>query len=177
MIPASTCSRVREAICVRSGHVEPFMSDAIVTADPNTRARSLLGAGHRPAGLVASLVLVAGAALLVVSAIVHLHLWAAGYRNIPTIGPLFLTQGIAGILLGVAVAVIRRVFVAALGALFALGTLAGLLVSANFGLFGYRETMTAPWATSSLVFEAAAAGVLVLGGALVFRRERLAARR
>ena len=73
-----------------------------------------------------------GSAYLV-SGIIHLHLWASGYRNIPKIGPLFLVQGVFGIILFVAVSLIRRVFIAVLGALFAAGTIAGLLVSVHFG--------------------------------------------
>ena len=111
-----------------------------MTVDRNARTGPLVGAGRRSAGLLASLVLIAGAALILVSAIIHLHLWASGYRNIHTIGPLFLVQGVAvGILMAVAVALIRRVFIAVLGVLFAGGTLAGLLVSVHVGLFGYRE--------------------------------------
>ena len=35
-----------------------------------------------------------GAALVVVSAIIHLHLWGQGYSAIAVIGPLFLAQGV-----------------------------------------------------------------------------------
>jgi hypothetical protein len=105
----------------------------------------------------------AGSALLVVSAVIHLHLWSSGYRHIPTIGPLFLLQGIAGIVVAVAVAVSRHALVAAAGALFALGTVGGLILSVEVGLFGFRDSFSAPWATTSLVVELAA--VLLLGAA------------
>ena len=49
----------------------------------------------------------AGAVLIVVSAVIHLHLWATGYSSISVIGPLFLAQGVAGILLAVALGVFR----------------------------------------------------------------------
>jgi hypothetical protein len=153
------------------------MGEGSVTVDRHARTGPLVGAGRRSAGFLASLVLIAGAALILVSAIIHLHLWAAGYRNFRTIGPLFLVQGVAGIVTAVAVASIRRVFIAVLAALFAGGTLAGLLVSVHVGLFGHRERMSAPWATTSLIIEAAAAGVLLIGGALVLRRERAGVRR
>ncbi len=142
-----------------------------------SRTKPLVGAGRRPAGLVASVVLVAGAALILVSGIIHLHLWATGYKNIPKVGPLFLVQGIAAIVLFVAISLIRRVFIAVLGALFAAGTLGGLLVSVHFGLFGYREVMSAPWATTSLVIEAAAVVLLVIGSVLVLYGERADIRR
>ena len=50
------------------------------------------------------------------------HLWSQSYHQIPTIGPLFLLQGIAGLVIAVAVAVARRFVVLVGAALFALGT-------------------------------------------------------
>jgi|SRR5271166_2484187 len=153
------------------------MREDSVTVDHPSRIKPLVGAGRRPAGLVASLVLVAGATLILVSGIIHLHLWASGYKNIKTIGPLFLVQGIAAIVLFVAISLIRRVFIAVLGALFAAGTIAGLLLSVHVGLFGYRELMSAPWATTSIVIESAAVVLLLVGAALVFLGERKDTRR
>ncbi len=101
-----------------------------------------------------------GAILLILSAIIHLHLWSQSYHQIPTIGPLFLLQGIAGIVIAIAVAIIRRFLVLAGGALFAIGTIGGLLLSVNVGLFGFRDSLSAPYATASLVIEAAAFALL-----------------
>src|SRR5580698_4973526 len=67
----------------------------------------------------------AGSLLLIASGLIHLHLWATGYRHISTIGPLFLLQGIAGIALALVVAVSRQLLAMVAGALFALGTMAG----------------------------------------------------
>jgi len=136
-----------------------------------------VGAGRRPAGLVSSLIFVAGAGLLLASAIIHLHLWASGYRTIKTIGPLFLVQGICGIVLFVSVGLIRRVFIGILGALFAAGTITGLELSVHRGLFGYRTTMSAPWVTTSLIIEGAAVLLLCIASVLVFREERADLRR
>jgi hypothetical protein len=108
---------------------------------------------------VVSLVIVAGSALLLASAAIHLHLWADGYRYKATIGPLFFAQGVAGVLLSLAIALVRRVSVAVLGALFAAGTIAALLVSVHTGLFGYRSSINAPWAMTTVVIEATAAVV------------------
>ncbi len=102
----------------------------------------------------------AGAALLVGSAAIHLHLWSTGYRHIPTIGPLFLLQGIVGIGLALTVAVTRRAWASMAGALFALSTIGGLLLSVEIGLFGFKDSLGAPDATLSLVLESAAAVAL-----------------
>jgi len=124
----------------------------------------LAGPSTKPGWLV-SLAALAGAALLIWSAVIHLHLWATGYRHIPTIGPLFLVQGIAGIVVAVAIAALRRPIVLAGGALFAAGTVGGLLLSINVGLFGFQDSLSAPFAVQSLVVESIA--FAVLGGTTV----------
>ena len=124
-----------------------------------------------------SLVIIAGAALLVTSAAIHLHLWANGYRYKTTIGPLFFAQGVLGVLLSLAIALVRRVSVAVIGALFAEGTIAALLMSVHVGLFGYRSYMNAPWAKTTVIIEAAAAVVLLIGGSLAVWVERAHIRR
>lgn len=101
-----------------------------------------------------------GAGLLVWSAVIHLHLWSAGYRHIPTIGPLFLLQGVLGIVLAVGIAVVRHPLALVAGALFAVGTIGGLLLSVNVGLFGFQDSLSAPFAVQSLVVEIVAAVVL-----------------
>jgi hypothetical protein len=121
-------------------------------------------------GLTASLLCWAGSALLIVSAAIHLHLWSDGYDQIPTIGPVFLLQGIAGIVMALLVAFSRHFLVARAGALFAAGTIGGLLVSVEIGLFGFQDSLSAPYATMSLVVEAAAFGVLLASAYIGMRR-------
>ncbi len=104
-----------------------------VSSEREFRSGRAVGAARRPTGPVISLVIVAGSALLLTSAAIHLHLWADGYRYKATIGPLFFAQGVAGVLLSLAIALVRRVSVAVLGALFAAGTIAALLVSVHVG--------------------------------------------
>ena len=108
--------------------------------------------------------LVVGAALLASSGAIHLQLWAMGYRTIPTIGPLFLLQGIAGVLLAGLLLLWRRMLVVVAGAGFMAATVGGLLVSVNFGLFGFMDTLAAPYAGLSLVLESAGAAVLAVVG-------------
>jgi hypothetical protein len=116
-----------------------------------------------------------GAVLLVLSAVIHLHLWSQSYQHIPTIGPLFLIQGIVGIVMAVLVAVFRRLVVLTGATLFALGTIGGLLLSVNVGLFGFQDSLSAPYATMSLAIEVFASAVLAGGAALtlVLHREVL----
>ncbi|HEY7915959.1 MAG TPA: hypothetical protein VIC86_03185 [Acidimicrobiales bacterium] len=121
-------------------------------------------------GLVASLLCWAGSVLLIVSAAIHLHLWSNGYDQIPTIGPLFLLQGIAGIVMALLVALSRHFLVALAGALFAAATIGGLVISVEIGLFGFQDSLSAPYATMSLVVEAAAFVVLLASAFIGMRR-------
>ena len=47
-------------------------------------------------GIVALVLRLGSAALLVLIGYIHLHLWQEGYRQIPTNGPLFLLDAVAG---------------------------------------------------------------------------------
>jgi hypothetical protein len=77
--------------------------------------------------VVATAGFAAGGLLMLWSAYIHFHLWhePLGYRQIPTIGPLFLLQSIGGLVLGLAVIAVRRVWAAILGIGYALSTLVG----------------------------------------------------
>ena len=81
-------------------------------------------------GLSVSVSAWVGSILLVLSALIHLHLWDQSYQHIPTIGPLFLVQGVAGIVLAILASLFRRLVVLAGATLFALGTIGGLLLVA-----------------------------------------------
>ena len=121
----------------------------------------------RSTGRVATGGFVVGALLLVWSAYIHFHLWQSeGYRHIPTIGPLFLFQSIAALVIGVIILAIRRVWVAALGAGFAVSTVAGFLLSVEVGLFGFQDTWSAPYAHEALFVELSVPVVLVATGML-----------
>jgi predicted lipoprotein with Yx(FWY)xxD motif len=90
---------------------------------------------------------VAGAGLLIASGAIHLDLYLTGYRTIPVIGWLFLLQVIAAFGLGLAVLATGRLVIAsrlaaAAGALLALATLGGYLLSVWTGLFGFTEVRT-----------------------------------
>ncbi len=104
---------------------------------------------------------VAGAALLAVSAGIHLDLYLTGYRSIPTIGWLFLLQVIVGSALTVAALVTRTWLAAAASAVFALSTLSAYLLAVWIGLFGFKEVRTRAGIAAGLI-EVAAFAVLAL---------------
>jgi hypothetical protein len=138
---------------------------------PRRSARLLLSG---PASLTSpaarwavTLLAVAGAGLLVWSGVIHLQLWSDGYRSISVIGPLFLIQGIASIVLAVALVAFRRLVLLAAGAVLAVATAAGLLLSAGIGLFGYQESLAVPYAETSLAVEFTSAAVLAAAAAIV----------
>jgi hypothetical protein len=106
--------------------------------------------GRRAAALLLRLACVA---LLAWIGAVHLHLWLEGYRQIPTDGPLFLLDAVAGL----ALAALLLVWAAPLTGLIAAGytasTLGALLISLSVGLFGFRESISASYVAQSLAIE------------------------
>lgn len=115
------------------------------------------------ARLVVTLLAVAGAAMLVWSAVLHLELWGDGYRDIATIGPLFLAASVADIILALLTVVFRRLIVLLAGAGSLIATAGGLLLSAHVGLFGFTESLAVPYAMLSLWVEFTGAAVLLAG--------------
>lgn len=88
---------------------------------------------------------------------IHLHLWEIGYKHIPTIGPLFIAAAVSAFAVAVAL-LLRSSRLLALSALgLSVGIVAGLVVSVNFGLFGFTESLRAPFAIESVVLELASA--------------------
>jgi hypothetical protein len=81
------------------------------------------------------------AALLLVIGLVHLHLWFTGYRNLPTIGPLFLVAVVSAALLAIVVSARINPVIALAAASFAAGTLTANVLSLLLpdGLFRFKE--------------------------------------
>jgi hypothetical protein len=117
-------------------------------------------------------VILAGAALVVYSGYIHLYLWGRQpypYSAIPTIGPLFLLQGIVGILLGVLVVATRRLFAVLLAAGFLVVSVAALVIDVEVGMFGFQDSWQVPYATSTLYWEIVGAVLLlIVAGALAW---------
>ena len=125
----------------------------------------------KPIGLTATVAFMAGGLLVVWSTYIHFHLWRnLGYRHIPTIGILFLVQSIAGLLVGLLIIFVCRVWVAIVGVGFALSTMIGFLASIHYGLFGFKDSWSAPFAHQAFAIEIATVMVLTIAGALCLTR-------
>jgi hypothetical protein len=128
---------------------------------------------RRPATGLVRVLRILGVALLAAMGWIHLDLWLHGYRSIDVIGPAFLLNTVAGFGLTALLLVVPRAlvpWVAALGALTALGTLTGLLLSTTVGLFGFVETTAAALWWESFWVEVAA--VVVLTALVLVTRPR-----
>jgi len=101
-----------------------------------------VGAEARPVGGrtvdVLRLLTAAGALL---SAIVHLWQFLAGYSDVSVIGPLFLLNTAAGVILCILVLLWRHPLAPFLAAGFGAVTAAAYWYSVLFGMFGFQETL------------------------------------
>jgi hypothetical protein len=153
---------------------DPSLVDPTAGGEPAAERRggvlSALSAGGARSGLIANLLLVAGAATVAVSAAVHLHLWNAGYKELPTIGPLFLLQAIAGFFLAATLILTRRVWAAVLSFGFVSATIGGFLIAVYVGLFDFRDSWSAPFAGMAFAYEIASVVLLAAGTGLCVTR-------
>jgi hypothetical protein len=123
--------------------------------------------GSPVARWTATVLALAGAAMLIWSAWIHIYLWSDGYKDIHIIGPLFLAQGIACIVLAVPLVIWRALALQAIGAITLAATAAGLLISVNYGLFGLQERLSVPYTVLSLYVEFGGAAVLAAGAGIL----------
>ena len=92
-----------------------------------------------------------------------------GYRDIPTVGPLFLADAVGGFVLAAVLLVWPRPLAGLLGAGFMISTLGGLIISLNFGLFGFRESSEASFVIETIILESVGAVALVAWAVAVWR--------
>ena len=110
--------------------------------------------------VTALLLRLAGVGLLAWVGYIHWYLWHLGYKDIPTDGPFFLVDGIAGVLLAVVLLTWPRPLVGLLSAGFVASTILALVVSLWVGLFGFQESIHASYVVQALVLEVLAVIVL-----------------
>jgi hypothetical protein len=128
----------------------------------------------RPETLAARILIWIGAALLVVSGLVHLHLWDIAYRHVDTLGPLFIVQGVATIAVAVVLALWPRGVVVLAGLALAVGTILGFVKALNGGIFGFTLPVVTSWAKLALGAEIGTVVTLAAAGWLIWpgRAER-----
>ena len=108
-----------------------------------------------------------------VSAGVHLWLWwFQNYRDIDVIGPAFLVNGVAGVVIAIMLLVWRHWIPAFLVIGFGASTLGAFIMSTTVGLFGVNESWSGGW-----VLTAAASEVVCIVGGLILLREAWMTRR
>jgi hypothetical protein len=105
---------------------------------------------------------VVSAGLLVWIGYIHYHLWQAGYKFIPTNGPLFLVDAISAVVLAAAMLVWARPLTGLLATGFTAGTIGALVISLTVGLFGFNESIHASFVVESLILESITAIILAV---------------
>ena len=98
---------------------------------------------------------------VLVSAYVHLKLWLDGFRDLHVVGPAFMINAVAGLLIAVALVWWRHWLPPLLAAGFGASTLGAFIISATVGLYGVHER----W-VGSYVWAAAISEVLALAGGI-----------
>ena len=128
---------------------------------------------HRRNLFITALVLqLAGAGLLAWIGYIHWVLWQSpqaggeGYKFIPTDGPFFLVDAIAGVVLAAALLAWPRALVGLVSAGFVAGTILALVISLTVGLFGFPESISANYVVLALVVESITLVILVAWTAL-----------
>jgi hypothetical protein len=100
------------------------------------------------------------AAGVFLAAVIHLDLWVQGFRSISTIGPLFMLDFVAGMIIGVGVLVWRHWLPALVAAGFGAATVVAFWISVVHGLFGVKET---PTGSSEILAEVAEYSAVAFG--------------
>ncbi|WP_020658098.1 hypothetical protein [Amycolatopsis benzoatilytica] len=112
-----------------------------------------------------------GAAGLAGSAAIHFYLyWGSGYADIPVVGPLFLVNGIAGVLIALALLAWRHWLPAFLTLGFGGVTLLAYVLSVTVGFYGVHDQFNSQYEYWGVITEAVCVvcGLLLLARA--FRR-------
>ena len=116
---------------------------------------------------------IVSAILLLAIGAIHLFLVFDGTGGI--LGVMFVLNGIAGIVLAIAILALRgrlQMFAIVLGLLFAIASLAALLLALTVGLFGITETWDYMLVPQTVVIDAVAVVVLAVTTVLTLRRRR-----
>jgi hypothetical protein len=108
------------------------------------------------------------AAAVLISAYVHLKEWLDGFRHVHVIGPLFIVNIVAGVVIAVLLVTWRHWLAPFLAFGFGASTLGGFVIAAQWGLFGDHEKWQGGYVWTAAVVEA----VAILGGLYILAAER-----
>jgi len=107
---------------------------------------------------------------VVTSGLVHLYLWQQSMHRVAIVGPAFLVNGVAGIVIGVLLLTWRHPIPLLLAIGFGLATLGAFVVAtSSYGLFGVHSRWQG-WAEWTSAISEALAIVVGLWGLAVERR-------
>ena len=108
------------------------------------------------------------AAAVLVSVYVHLKEWVDGFRHVHVIGPLFLVNVVAGVVIAVLLVTWRHWIAPFLAFGFGASTLGGFVIAAEWGLFGDHEKWQGPYVWTAAASEA----VAILAGLYLLAADR-----
>jgi hypothetical protein len=106
---------------------------------------------------------------VLVSGAVHLYLWFDGFRDVDVIGPSFMLNAIAGLVIAVAVIVWRHWLPLLVAVGFGFSTLTAFLISTTVGLFGVNEVF---WGTSQMLAAGSEILAIVAGCVALWQENR-----
>lgn len=107
------------------------------------------------------------ASAVLVSGLVHLWLWFDGFAEIDVIGPLFLLNAVAGVVIAAATVAWRHWLPLLASVGFGAATLGAFVVSTTVGLFGVQER----WSGAPVWIAAVSEALAVLAGGLALVTE------
>lgn len=120
--------------------------------------------GVMPAGVAVFRALTAAAVLL--SAVLHLELWLEGYRDLEFIGPAFMLNAVAGLIIAILVLAWRSWWPLLAAGAFGAATLGAFIMSATVGLFDIQQQVMETPQILSVVAESAAIVCALVAGVL-----------
>jgi hypothetical protein len=101
-----------------------------------------------------------------VSAYVHLKLWLDGFSDIDMIGPAFMFNAVAGLVIAILLLAWKHWVPGFLAAGFGASTIGAFILSTTVGLFGVKEQ----WVGFEVWAAAISEVVCIVGGLLVLRK-------
>lgn len=109
---------------------------------------------------------IVAALAVLVSAYVHLRMWFDGVKDQHVVGPAFMVNAVAGVVIAILLLAWRSWEPPLLAAGFGAATMAAFVVAATVGLFGVHDHWTGGYVWTAFIAEAVA---LVAGLAAVWR--------